>query len=70
MTEKKISSIPCYRDMIASVVREEGEYPKKHIYSLFEYPDCFRKYDGSNWTVIKKEAGEDLATFEATLEGK
>lgn len=70
MNSFKISTLPVYRNLIASTTRIEGEFPKKRILALFEYPDCFRIYDGSKWIVEKKEEGDDLMTFEAEMDGK
>ena len=69
-TQKKLSVVPNGRDLIGHFTYEEGAFPKKNIYAVFEYPDCFRRYDGKHWIVIEKKPGENLATFEAEIEGK
>ncbi len=68
--KKPIPVIPKERDLQGHVVLTEGEFPKKTIFVYFEYPDCFRRYDGREWVVIEKDKGMDLTVFEILNEGK
>lgn len=50
-----LSVIPDTRDLIATTYRSEGGFPNTQHIVVFEYPDCFREFDGRQWTLRMKE---------------
>ena len=50
----KIPLIPVTRDLIAHSLRPVMN-PHKMWVVRFEYPDCYREFDGRKWIVIPKQ---------------
>jgi hypothetical protein len=52
---KPLSLVPDTRDLIATSHRTEGGFPNTQHIVVFEYPKCFREFDGKHWTLRMKE---------------